>query len=176
MAKNQFGLMCIVALSVVACSESSDRWVPADIDTSTTVENLGTAGYGRVCSAFADYVRDMYRSDKLVQAACIARALETTGDAASCGDYVARCVDAIPPEVEALIAKALASASCTTLDIDPTACGVSVSTLTSCLDALGTQFDRAQYGLSCAAFGSPVPSDWYEVALPASCSRLISQC
>lgn len=176
MHKRLLQLITMTLMSATACNDSSEQWVPSDVDTSTTVDRLGSAGYSKLCSAFADHVRDMYRSNKLVQAACTVKALQTTSDATSCGDSVASCVDAVPPEVESLVSQALAQAGCQSLHIDPGSCGVSVSTLTNCLDALGAELDRAQYSVTCAAFGSPVPSNWDKVDLPSACSSLISQC
>lgn len=176
MHKRQLQLITMMLMSATACNDSSENWVPSDIDTSTTVERLGTAGYSKLCGAFADHIRDMYRTDKLVLAACTAKAMQSTSDATSCGDYVDRCVNAVPPEVESLISQALAEAGCQALDIDPATCGVSVSTLTNCLDAFSAELDRAQYSLTCAAFGSPVPSNWYKISSPSACTSLLSQC
>jgi hypothetical protein len=161
-----------------ACgSQRSADWVPDDIDTDQTVDRLGDAGYARVCSAFEDYVRDQYRSSYLVQAACTAHALETTADAAECGDAVDTCLDTLPREVETELQRILDQAGCNALTtFTPTGCAAKVSELTACLDALGEELDRIELSATCAAFGSPVPADWWMIPLPAECSSLQAGC
>lgn len=163
----------VVVLS--ACS-GQQSWVPADVDTSTTVDRLGAAGYSKLCSAFADHVRDTYRSDLLVRAACTAYALDSTTDAVMCGEVAQACTNNVPAPVETLIGRALSEAGCSTLAVEPATCAVSVSTFTACLDAMGDQVGEAQYSLACTGFGSPVPPDWYALELPSACKAIIDQC
>ena len=169
-------LLSVTALLWAACGGEHGSWIPDDLDTSTTIDRLGAAGYARLCDAFAEHVRDQYRSDRLVQAACVAHALDTTIDAVACGEASRACIEEVPAEVETLISLALGEAGCSMVPIDPAACGASVSSLTRCLDAMGQRVDAAQYGLACAALGSPVPPDWYMLDLPAECAALGDQC
>ena len=69
----QLRFTCLALL--VACGSSHSDWVPSDVDTDQTLDRLGDSGYARVCSAFEDYVRDQYRSNYLIKAACTADAL-----------------------------------------------------------------------------------------------------
>lgn len=123
-----------------------------------------------------DYVRDQYRSNRLIQAACTANALQTTSDAIMCGESVDDCVDDLPPVVESQLSMILAQASCTTVGVDPMGCPSRVSAMKDCLDALGEQLDTIELSATCAAFGSPVPPNWWRISLPSACTTLSSQC
>ncbi|HEX5061141.1 MAG TPA: hypothetical protein VFV99_17365 [Kofleriaceae bacterium] len=163
---------------VVGCNSSggSHDWVPPDIDEQQTLDRIGSAAYGKLCDAFADYVHDQYRSNYLVKAACTAHALETTMDAVACGDAVNMCLDTLPPVVDQQLNQILAQASCPAANIDPTLCSAPVSALTACLDALGEKVDELELSATCAAFGSPVPQDWWIIDEPAECAALRSGC
>jgi hypothetical protein len=164
---------------IAACGGSSstlDDWVPDDVDTSTTVDRLGAAGFAKVCTAFEDYVRDMYRSNRLIQAACTAHALETTADATACGAAVEACLDELPPVVETELQMILDQAGCTALRVEQAGCSSTVSAFTDCLDALGAQLDTLELSLTCAAVGSPVPEDWWIIEPPEECYAIVRGC
>lgn len=164
-------------LFVVACtSNAKNDWVPSDVDRDQALSALGAAGYARLCSAFEDYVHDQYRSSYLVKAACTAHALQTTQDAVMCGEAVDMCLDTLPPVVDEQLQRVLAQASCTAVAIDPATCASPVSALTACLDALGDKVDHIEFGLTCAAFGSPVPENWWMIQTPAECAALAEGC
>ena len=170
-------LACLLVLAAACGGSSAADWVPSDIDTDQTLDRLGQTGYARVCGAFSDYVHDQYRSNYLIQAACTANALETTADAVACGTAVDDCLDTLPPAVDAQLEQILDQAGCNSLDVfTPTGCAAKVSELTDCLDALGEELDRIQFSATCAAFGSPVPSDWWMIPLPSACSALQTSC
>ena len=88
MLKTCLALSCLV----LACTSAKDidppdppdDWIPEDIDLDQTVDKLGAAGFAKVCNAFEDYVRDMYRSNRLIQLTCTAEALDTTANATAC--------------------------------------------------------------------------------------------
>ena len=168
----------LVLVFAIGCSGGggSGDWVPPDIDEQQTLDRLGSAGYAKLCSAFSDYVHDKYRSNYLVKAACTAHSLETTADAIACGEELDKCLDTLPPVVDQQLSSILAQASCTTAGIDPATCGSKVSALTACLDALGEKVDQLELSLTCAAFGSPVPDDWWRIPEPAECSALRAGC
>ena len=157
-------------------SSSPGDWVPDDLEESQTLDRIGTAGYAKLCDAFEDYVRDRYRSDRLIQLACTANALQTTSDAVACGTAVDMCLDMLPPAVETQLQMILAQASCEHVAVTPGGCQSTVSQMKSCLDALGSQVDRIMLSLTCAAFGSPVPQDWWKIEPPAACDAIASQC
>ncbi len=160
-----------------ACGDrASGDWVPEDIDEQQAIDRIGAAGYAKLCSSFDSYVRDKYRSNRLIQAACIAHALETTSDAAACGQAVDDCLDDLPPVVESQLSQILAQAGCSAVGITQTGCSSPVSALTTCLDDLGERLDTVQLSLTCAAFGSPVPPDWWRITPPASCTSLATDC
>lgn len=185
--RSSSALVCTAALTALAgCPSSSSGngddvpdptgWVPSDIDEQATLSTLGSAGYARLCGAFEDYVHDTYRSMLLVKAACTAHALETTTDAVTCGAAVDECLDTLPPVVDQQLEQILAQASCSRVDIDATTCPSNVSALKACLDALGDLVDHVELSATCAAFGSPVPSDWWVVEQPAACVTLQNGC
>jgi hypothetical protein len=170
----------LVSIVLAACGGSSGdslaEWVPDDVDSSATVDRLGAAGFARVCTAFDDYVRDTYRSNVLIQAACTAHAVETTADAVACGATLESCLDTLPPVVEEELDAILDQAGCTALGVEPTGCSSTVSAFTDCLDALGAQLDTIELSLTCAAAGSPVPEDWYLIEAPEECYAIIRGC
>lgn len=169
----------IFLVLLAACGSTSSTpsgWVPSDIEENQTLDRIGAAGYAKLCSAFENYVRDRYRSDRLLQAACTANALQTTTDAVSCGTAVDMCLDMLPPAVEMQLQRILAQASCSMVAVQPSGCQSTVSQMKTCLDALGTQVDRIMLSLTCAAFGSPVPADWWMIQPPAACDTIASQC
>lgn len=166
-----------LCIGLAGCSSSSGSdWVPEDIDQKQAVNQLGAAGYARLCSAFDDYVHDQYRSSYLVKAACTAHALETTQDAIACGEAVNECLDTLPPVVDDQLNRILAQASCSTAAIDPATCQSKVSAVKACLDALGEKVDDIMLSVTCAAFGSPVPSNWWVIQQPPECEALRSGC
>jgi hypothetical protein len=172
MSSFRFALLALA----IGCQSGSDDWVPPDIDEQQTLDRLGSAGYAKLCSAFADYVHDQYRSNYLVKAACTAHALKTTPDAVACGEELERCLDTLPPVVDQQLTSILAQASCSAAEIDPTMCSSKVSALTACLDALGNKVDEIEMSLTCAAFGSPVPETWWQIDEPAECAALRTGC
>ena len=164
---------------LIACSSSGGStpdWVPSDIDTDQKVDQLGTLGYAKLCSAFEDYVHDQYRSSYLVRAACTAHALQTTADAAACGVALDECLGTLPPVVDQQLDQILAQASCAEVAIDPATCSSPVSAVTACLDALGERVDQIKLSVTCAAFGSPVPEMWWVIEQPPECAALRSGC
>ena len=163
-------------LMLVACkTSSSDDWVPDDIDENETLDRIGAAGYAKLCSSFEDYVRDMYRGDLLIRAACTAHALESTLDAVACGEAVDACLDDLPPAVESTLEQILDQASCPA-DVAQAGCQSKVSMLTTCLDDLGRKVDQIEFSLTCAAVGSPVPANWWRITPPSSCTSLGQEC
>ncbi len=176
---------CLALMLLAACASDVDRpeppdppddWLPSDIDVDTTVDKLGAAGFAKLCGAFEDYVRDMFRSNRLIQLACTADALETTTDAVACGDSVNACINMVPPAVESQLEQILDQAGCTALDITQTGCQSKVSALKSCLDALSEQLARIELQATCAAIGSPVPEDWWMIDPPAACMEISDDC
>ena len=166
-----------LAFSIMACGGgASGDWVPPEIDTDQQLDRLGATGYQKLCGAFEDYVHDTYRSQLLVKAACTANALQTTDNATACGEEVDRCLDTLPPVVQTQLDQILAQASCSKAAIDPAACSSKVSALTACLDALGDEVDQIELSVTCAAFGSPVPQNWWMIPEPAACAALRSGC
>lgn len=170
----RLGLLTILALA--GCPSTSGDWVPDDIDEQQTLDRLGEAGYQKLCSAFDDFVHDQYRSNYLIRAVCTAHALQTTENAVMCGEAVDACLDTLPAPVEAQLEQILAQADCSVVDAMVTGCSSPVSKLTGCLDELGTKVDQIQFSLTCAAFGSPVPPDWWKVSLPPACAALGESC
>jgi hypothetical protein len=167
----------LALLVLVGCnSGGSSDWVPEDIDEQQTLDRLGAAGYARLCSAFSDFVHDQYRSQLLVKAACTAHALQTTDDAVMCGEELDMCLDTLPPVVQQQLDMILAQASCSAVGIDATTCSSKVAMMKACLDALGEKVDELMLSLTCAAFGSPVPQDWWRIEEPAECAALRSGC
>jgi hypothetical protein len=175
---------CLILLSVVGCEAASDPpdppdptdWLPEDISESATVDSIGDAAFAKLCGAFEDYVRDMFRSNKLIQLACTAEALDTTTDAVACGMSVDDCLNMLPPVVEAQLDQILDQAGCTALAIENTGCQSTVGALKGCLDALGEQLDLIELELTCAAVGSPVPEDWWMIDPPAACQAITTGC
>jgi hypothetical protein len=173
--KQALALVMMMGLGACGGGRNND-WVPSDIDESKTIDAIGSAGYQKLCSSFDSYVRDQYRSSRLIQAACTANALETTMNATECGEAVDACLDDLPPVVETELNSILSQAGCSAVSISQAGCMSPVSQLTSCLDALGTKVDQIMFSLTCAAFGSPVPPDWWRISPPAECSALSSSC
>jgi hypothetical protein len=170
------------AFTLLGCSSSPggdddpQSWVPSDIDQQATLDAIGAAGYAKVCGAFSDYVHDTYRSQLLVKAACTAHALQTTTDAVTCGAELDACLDTLPPVVDQQLQQILAQASCAAIGLEPDGCPSTVTALKGCLDALGDLVEQVELSATCAAFGSPVPADWWMVGEPAACATLRNGC
>jgi hypothetical protein len=169
-------LLLLSVLSLAACKTSSGDWVPSDVDESETLDKLGAAGYAKVCSSFDEYVRDVYRTNILVRAACTAQALQSTDTTTACADYIDDCVNDIPAVVETQLTMILAQANCSAVGVMTDGCSSPVSALTTCLDDLGAQLDNVKLQLTCAALGSMVPADWWKISPPSSCQALASGC
>jgi hypothetical protein len=172
-------LVSLSSLSLAACGSNTpdpSDWFPEDIDQDATLDALGDAGLGQVCSAFSDFVHDQYRSNYLVQAVCTAHAIRTTTDAIACADATEACLDELPPAVDAELDAILDQASCPALGVEAEGCPSTVSALKACLDALGSSITRLQFTLTCAAAGEPIPENWSELVIPASCMALQDGC
>ena len=165
-------LLLLAVLALAACKTTSDDWVPEEIDESQTIDKLGAAGYSKLCSSFDDFVRDQYRTNLLVRAACTAQALQSTETTTACADYIDACVNDIPAVVETQLTMILAQASCPAVGVMTVGCSSPVSALTTCLDDLGAQVDNVKLQLTCAALGSTVPADWWKISPPSSCTVL----
>lgn len=168
--------LVLVMLAACGSSDPSDDWIPSDIDEDATVDRIGAAGYQKLCGAFEDYVRDQYRSNKLIQLTCTAHAIETTTDAIACGEALETCLDTLPPNVEAQLNAILAQASCQATSVEPAGCSSKVSVLKDCLDALGAKLDTLMLSATCAVAGSPVPDDWWMIEPPAICQQISTDC
>lgn len=163
------------AVSLAACG-GGDKWLPQDIDRDAALEQLGDAGYARVCSAFEDYVREQYRDSHLVQAVCLAHGVQTASDAVTCGETVTACTETMPPAAEAVLDSLLAQGQCSFIEIEPTGCQATVKQLSACLDAVEGKISSVKFGLTCAAVGEPVPQDWWKIPMPGECAALRTLC
>jgi len=167
-------LTVFLALACDEAQNAKDRF-PADIQDSLTLEEIGAAGYRRICDSFADYMRDQYSSSHLVQAACLADAVSHGNTTNECSEALEGCIETPPPEVEATIDGILVQAGCGVVDIEPAACDSTVGALKSCLDALQSEISSIKYSLTCAAVGQ-TDVGWDVVMLPNACLNLSSDC
>lgn len=180
---------CLFALCLAACdSPASDfdppdpphpdlnEWVPDNISLDATLDQIGAAAFGQLCKAFEDYVRDTYRSNHLIQLVCTADAIETTTDAVACANQADACLDTLPPPLEAELQMILDQAGCTALAINQNGCVKTVKEIKGCLDALGDEVGTIELGLTCAAFGQPVPDDWWMIPPPTECTSITNAC
>lgn len=161
-------------LAITGCSSSG--WIPPDIEQNEQLQELGAAGYSRLCSAFEGYIRDEYEASHIIQAVCLAHGVSTTDTASACGDAVNACTDNLPPSAEALLQDILAQASCSTVGIDPVGCAATVAQVKSCLDGLEDQLDEVKFSLVCAAAGETFDSAWWHIDLPPACQQLRTLC
>jgi hypothetical protein len=163
----------------VGCSEpggSSTDWVPDDLTSGQTLDDIGDAGYQRLCSAFDDWAHDQYRSSYLIQAVCTAQGIEHTDTASACGDYVQTCIDSPPAEAEAQLDQILGQAGCAAVSAEPTGCAATVGQVQDCLDGLGAEVEAIQFTLTCAAAGQVLDPGWWMITPPAICGEISSLC
>jgi len=168
----------LLTLGVAGCitEERARSWVPPDIDETLTLASIGEAAHSMMCDAFSGHVHDLYGSQLLVEAACTAHALQTTANSTECAQVVEQCLDTLPPPVEGQLQRILDQASCEATGVPESGCDSSVSELIDCLDELGGMLDQVELKVTCAAFGSPVPSDWWRISPPPSCVALATRC
>jgi hypothetical protein len=174
---------CLLVCCLAACNSASNidppdphDWVPEHIDLDATVATIGDAAYGELCNAFENYVRETYASNHLIQLVCTADAIETTSDAVACANQADACLDTLPAPVEAELQMILDQAGCNALAINQNACVAKVKELKACLDALGDEVGTLELGLTCAAFGEPVPDDWWMIPPPDECTTNTTEC
>ena len=176
------GVRSFIMVAVVlgaGCGEpggSSTDWVPDDLTSGQTVDEIGDAGYARLCSAFDEWAHDQYRSSYLIQAVCTAKGIENTETASACGDYVQECIDSPPAEAEALLDQILAQAGCTAVAVEPTGCAATVGQVQDCLDGLGAEVEAIEFTLTCAAAGQTLDPGWWMITPPAVCGEIASLC
>jgi hypothetical protein len=166
----------VVTLAALSARDATGRdRFPGDVSDSLTLDEIGRSGYDRLCAQFESYLEDQYSGSHLVQAACLAFAIETSADAESCGDAVTACLDEPPPQVRVAIDGILGRAGCTASPIEPEGCRSTVGALKACLDALENEIESVTYSLTCAAFGQ---SDlgWDVIDVPPACEALRSAC
>lgn len=166
-------LLAVLAGCVV---DEVEAWLPADLDVSQPLERLGDEGYKLLCRSFDGHIHDIYRSQLLIKAACTAHALETTADAADCAARTDECLDTLPPVVEQQLDQIVAQAGCTDALATTTTCRSPVSELIQCLRDLRGIVESTGQELTCAAFGSPLPEDWWHFSTPLSCVALATSC
>jgi hypothetical protein len=170
---------CCVALGAVlgACISAPDEsWVPQEVDVADALKHVGQRAYSMMCDELDDRVHDLYSSQLLVQAACTAHALSTTQDATACAQATSECLETLPPPVEAQLQTIREQVSCGSLPVSVSECPSPVSELVACIDDLRDRVEQTTLTVTCAAFGSPVPPDWWRVSLPTSCLDLVRRC
>ncbi len=167
MLKN--GLTTIVVLLVAGCGDSS-------IASSDTLDEIGAAGFERLCEEARDRAIDMYSSSLMTQFVCVADSVGKSSTAKECAILVDECRSNPPASALALLDQILAQAGCDTVSIEPTGCDLSVSQVDRCLDAVDSEIDRLQFTGSCAAAGQPVDDGWWQLDVPAECSSIDQDC
>lgn len=164
-------------LLVGACvSEPTESWLPQEVAVTDALEHVGDKAYSMVCDQFASHVHGLYSSQLLVQAACTAHAVTSTGNAIECEQATESCLDTLPPPVEAQLESILAQASCEHAGIQRAGCPAPLSALIACLDELSGELDKIEMTATCAAFGSKPPANWWHVVQPAACVDLATRC
>jgi len=166
---SSFLALCLVP-GLAACVAERDAWIPLDLDESELVQSLGEFGHDQLCNAFEGYVHGQYRSVLLVEAACTAHALQTTKNATECAAAVDTCLQTLPAPVEDQLQRILEQADCNRASSGADGCGI--SDLITCLGDLGDAVTNVKLTVTCAAFGSPVPPNWWRIAPPESCLDL----
>jgi hypothetical protein len=156
--------------------EQAEEWLPLDIDATQALDRIGDDAYQTLCNSFDGYVHDIYRSKLLIKAACTAHALQTTNDATSCAAETEQCLDTLPPVVEEQLGRLVKQAGCGPAHVSTAKCRSPVSELIRCLRDLRGIVDSTGKELTCAAFGSPLPADWWHVSTPESCVALATAC
>ncbi|MBL4632798.1 MAG: hypothetical protein JKY56_02945 [Kofleriaceae bacterium] len=157
-------LACL-AILILACGDSR-------VDESK--ERITQAAYERACQEADDFLTARYSGDYFVQALCLAEAVETTGDATSCGAQLDSCINNPPPEIQAGIDGILSQAGCNLLNVDTSVCSSTLGDIRACLEAIDEEVMSLRYTLSCAAAGQSL-EDWDVLSLPESC-RFESDC
>ena len=173
-ARTSWFFLFVVCLGVglAACVEERDSWIPQEIEIheGEMLQDLGDVGHQLLCDAFDGYVHRTYRSVLLIQAACTAHALQTTRNATECAAVADACLQSLPAPVDDQVERILAQAGCG--GVSSAGCGSMVYELITCLGDLGDAITNVKLTVTCAAFGSPIPSDWWRISPPASCLEL----
>jgi hypothetical protein len=178
MQKAALYFLVLGCLSISGCDETtstaSDKF-PDDIEDSITLDELGAAGYAKLCSTFEDYLYDQYSGSYFVQAMCTADAVENSADAESCGDSIETCLATPPPAIQSGIDSVLGQAGCSALLVDSEGCTATVRAAKQCLEDLESEVKNVRFTLTCAAFGQSL-DDWDVLELPASCMAIENNC
>ncbi len=170
-------LTLLALLATPACGGGGGGgWLPDDLESSQTLDDIGDAGYQRLCSAFDDWAHDQYRSDYLVQAVCTAQGIQNTDTASACGDYVQTCIDSPPAEAEAMLDQIMSQAGCSAVAVEPSGCTATVGQVQECLDMLGAEIEAIQFTLTCAAAGQTLDPGWWQIQTPPVCTEIGSLC
>lgn len=165
---------CVAEVAEVA--DQTEPWIPYDVDPTESIERLGDDGYKMLCRSFDGYVRDIYRSELLVKAACTAHALQTTANASECATATESCLGTMPPVVEEQLDRIVEQAGCSDAFLPQTKCRSPVHELLRCLKDLRAGVDHVGQTLTCAAFGSPPTGEWWHIETPQSCIALATSC
>lgn len=169
-------VLAVMVLVPACIADEADAWIPTDIDVNATIEQIGEQSRKLVCDQFESSVHRIYRSPLLIQAACTVHAIRQARDAEECVTLTDQCLGTLPAVVDAQLEDILGQAGCQAIGADRKGCRSTVSELISCLGDLGDAVGNVKQELTCAAFGSPVPDDWWKVAPPVTCVDLVSQC
>ncbi len=160
----------------VRAEVDEDVWIPLDIDPTLMLDRIGDDGFQTVCRSFDGFVHDIYRQRLLIKAACTAHALQSTSNAESCAVTTEQCLDTLPPVVEEQLDRIVQQVGCSNALESQSKCRSPVSELIHCLRDLRHIVDNTGKELTCAAFGSPLPPDWWRVSTPQSCIALATAC
>ena len=165
-------LFLVTSTHLLACGDRGD-WFPDDVDEDGS---LATAAAAKVCDAFEDYLYDQYRQSLLVKVACTSLAIRNTSDADACGDYLDRCINEPPPEVDAAVASIVGNVGCDGIEYTSSGCGATIAQLRDCLDAAERELTELQYSLGCSLAGQPLPEGGLTIDTPAACRTIENMC
>lgn len=163
-------------LTSACIADTVDTWIPTDVDEAELLEKVGDETVKLVCNRFESAVHRVYRSPLLVQAACTAHALQHAGNAEECATLANECMNTLPAVVDEQLEYMLQQAECGEIKPDRKGCRSTVSDLIACLGDLGDEVGAIKLEATCAAFGAPLPEDWWKVAPPPSCVDVFSRC
>lgn len=162
-----------LGLLLAACNPG---WVPRDVHPTERLEDVGNAGYRRICNAYEDHIREVYDDRKAEEMVCMAYAVKESDTRVGCEERMERCLDRMPEDAEDRLDDLLEEARCGRLDVSTSGCRVTVGELVTCLDAMEFELARVDVTMTCREVNASFDDDWWKIPLPQSCREIRDRC
>lgn len=158
--------------ALCACDHGA---IDSGLPEGKPAEALTPAEAQQLCAAARVYYERVVSDAELLTYVCTSRALaEAGGEQAVCEEQLSTCVDAPPPEVEAIVADVRADGVCDPLVLG--GCEATVGEVEACLAEFVERIDALYAGHTCALLDPEAEDEDAAPAKGKACSAIAGRC